>query len=133
MPSRLPPPKLAKLLRRLEDTDDGPGTIADDLKIHRTTVWRIRTSMDLFNTPYPLRGTLHGPAPLLNAHVTACLLDWLKERPTAYLDEMQWYLFDEHDVVTSVPTIHGAIYKAGWSRKAAKKRLREQNEELRAA
>lgn len=49
MPSPLKKPVLTKLLRRLEDIDDGNIDITDKVSVYRTTVYRIRISIDLFS------------------------------------------------------------------------------------
>ena len=45
------------------------------------------------------------------------LLEWLEQRPLAYLDEMAYFLFDEYDVIVSEPTISKFLKRVGWSRK----------------
>jgi len=50
------------------------------------------------------------------------LLEYLDNRPSAYLDKMSWFLFDNLDVVASKTTIWRALSNANWSRKQTKKR-----------
>jgi len=48
------------------------------------------------------------------------LLEFLKDQPTAYLDEMQTFLFDEFDALLSLISIYRALERARWSRKVVK-------------
>ena len=43
---------------------------------------------------------------------------YLNERPTAYLDELSWFIWDEYEVVATESTISRALKKIKWSRKA---------------
>ena len=45
------------------------------------------------------------------------LLDFLEDDPTAYLDEMQQFLYDEYELETSIATISRTLKRAKWSRK----------------
>jgi transposase InsO family protein len=57
---------------------------------------------------------------------------YLQDRPTAYLEEMAYYLFDCHGVDVSEKTVSRLLREAEWSRKRAKKEAKQRNEELRA-
>ena len=59
------------------------------------------------------------------------LLEFLSERPTAYLNEMQDFLFDEFNVQASIDTIRRVLKAARWSRKAVSKRAAQQSAPLR--
>ena len=54
-------------------------------------------------------------------HITAAmeedLLGYLEQRPTAYLDEMAWFIFDEYDVEVTPRTISNCLHRMGWTRK----------------
>ena len=45
------------------------------------------------------------------------MLVYLNERPSAYLDEIVWFLWDEYDVVVSDSTVSRVIKQLGWSKK----------------
>jgi len=45
------------------------------------------------------------------------LLDFLEDDPTAYLDEMQQFLYDEYELETSIATISHTLKATKWSRK----------------
>ena len=59
------------------------------------------------------------------------LLDFLEDKPTAYITEMQDFLFDEFDILTSSSTIRRVLQAARWSRKAISKRAAERSGPLR--
>ena len=61
------------------------------------------------------------------------LLDFLEDDPTAYLDEMQQFLYDEYELETSIATISRTLKRAKWSRKAVQARAAERSEPLRRA
>jgi transposase len=61
------------------------------------------------------------------------LFEFIEDRPTAYLDEMQDFLYDEFDLEVSIQTIHRILQKAHWSRKAVSARAAERSAPLRNA
>jgi hypothetical protein len=46
---------------------------------------------------------------------------YLDERPTAYLDDMVYYLFDRYDVEISIQTLSRVLVELRYSHKVAKK------------
>jgi len=61
------------------------------------------------------------------------LLDFLEDDPTAYLDEMQQFLYDEYELETSIATISCILKNAKWSRKSVQARAAKRSEPLRRA
>ena len=61
------------------------------------------------------------------------LLDFLKDQPTAYLDEMQTFLFNEFDIQVSTATVCRTLERASWSRKAVTARAAQRSAPLRNA
>jgi transposase len=61
------------------------------------------------------------------------LLDFLEDDPTANLDEMQQFLYDEYELETSIATISRTLQRAKWSRKSARACAAERSEPLRRA
>jgi transposase len=61
--------------------------------------------------------TKMGRKRLLSATVEDDLLCYLSQRPTAYLDEMKWFLYDEHDIVITTEGVRLCLNRRGWSRK----------------
>jgi hypothetical protein len=59
------------------------------------------------------------------------LLQYLREKPTAYLDEMVEFLVDEFAVEVSDRTVYQTLERAGWTRKVASKHAKARSEALR--
>ena len=76
-------------------------------------------------------GGAHGRPLLLQEEHQSTLLLYLEDRPTAYLDEMAWFLFDEYDIICSEMTVWRNLHRLGWSRKKGTKVAKERNERLR--
>jgi transposase len=49
------------------------------------------------------------------------MLEYLIAKPTAYLDEVAWQIFEFSGKVVSLNTVSRALHRRGWSRKVAKK------------
>jgi transposase len=60
------------------------------------------------------------------------IFDYLTDRPTAYLDEIAWFLFDEHEVFVTARTVWNSLSRGGWTRKIGRHIAIERNQELRA-
>src|SRR5947208_16406233 len=58
------------------------------------------------------------------------LLEFLDDRPTAYIDEMAWFLYDEFDLIVSLATIHDTLSRLRWSRKTTHRKAQERSEDL---
>ncbi|KAH4354228.1 hypothetical protein HBH97_253980, partial [Parastagonospora nodorum] len=59
------------------------------------------------------------------------LLLFLREKPTAYMDEMEEFLLEEYGAVVSQATVYRTLERAKWSRKLASKHAKERSEALR--
>lgn len=59
------------------------------------------------------------------------LLEHLVEKPDLYQDEMAVYLFDEFNALVTTSCISRALAAAGWSRKVARRIVKERNTDLR--
>jgi hypothetical protein len=59
------------------------------------------------------------------------LLQYLQEKPTAYLDEMVEFLVDTFNVEVSDRTVYRTLDRAGWTRKVAVKHAKARSEALR--
>jgi transposase InsO family protein len=57
---------------------------------------------------------------------------YLYDRPTAYADEIAWYLFDCHHVEVSEATVYRLLREHKWTHKKAKKVATQRSDELRA-
>ena len=58
------------------------------------------------------------------------LLEWLVEKPTAYLEEMREYLYNEYNVICTKQTVYVTLERSGWSRKVASKHAKARSEAL---
>jgi hypothetical protein len=61
------------------------------------------------------------------------LFEYLREKPTAYVDKMIEFLFDEYGVELSDCTLFCTVEAAKWTKKVAGKHTNERNEALWAA
>lgn len=100
--------------------------------IARSCIYNKRLSWELFGTPNPPPSVLRGRPARLNNEQVDRLLEYLDGQPSAYLDEMAWFLFDEYDVAVGPTVIWRSLRERKWSRKVTKQRARAQDPELRA-
>jgi hypothetical protein len=61
------------------------------------------------------------------------LMQFLEDQPTAYVDEMQQYIFESFDIDIATQSIGRHLRLARWSRKVVKARAAEQSLSLRIA
>ncbi|KAF1936904.1 hypothetical protein EJ02DRAFT_470102 [Clathrospora elynae] len=80
-------------------------TIARCHQVCRKTVKRIELSMDLYGVPYPPQSVVQGRPKLMLKYQEDSLLAFLREKPTAYLDKMSEFIFDEYGIEISERTI----------------------------
>lgn len=59
------------------------------------------------------------------------LCDHLQEKPDLYLDEMAIFLWDEFGTQATTSSIRRALISKNWSKKVARQKAREQNQDLR--
>ena len=57
----------------------------------------------------------------LDLAVSMALLDYLEERPTAYLDEMRFFLFDAFDILVDESTIIRELKRLDFSREKCRR------------
>lgn len=70
------------------------------------------------------------PRKLNRIHQQA-LLEYLEQRPTAFQDEMSWFLCDHFQVVVVESTIWRGLKRLGWNRKIAIRIARQRCQPLR--
>jgi transposase len=91
--------------------------------IHKVTdvstqqINKMKRNLKKFGTVTPLESR-RGPKPLLSVEMEDDLLCFLSQKPTVYLDEMKWFLYDEHAVLISVQAISDCLRRRKWSHKA---------------
>ena len=61
------------------------------------------------------------------------MFNFLEDQPTAYLDEMQDFLYYRFEVSISVSAIYLSLRRQKWSRKVVQQRATERSRELRNA
>lgn len=81
---------------------------------------------------YPASGLTGGRPRILLPIEEQNLRLYLDDNPTAYFDEIQWYLYDEYEKVVSNATLSRVLKELDWTRKKATKKAREANTEARA-
>ncbi len=69
------------------------------------------------------------PRKLNRIHQQA-LLEYLEQRPTAFQDEMSWFLWDQFQLVVAESTISRALKRLGWNRKKAVRIARQRSQPL---
>lgn len=99
--------------------------------VHRETIANLRLNLEYWGQCYPPPTVRLGRPPLLRQAQLEALEAYLDGRPSAYLEEMQQFLYDYFDIECSLPTVWRALQKLHFSRKLATKRAREQSEPLR--
>ena len=67
----------------------------------------------------------------LNQQQIDQILVYLDQRPTSYLDEMCWFLYDEFDVLVSESTVSQTLKQMAWNRKMAIRIAQQRNQSLR--
>jgi hypothetical protein len=60
-------------------------------------------------------------------------LNFLEDQPTAYLDEIQDFLYYRFEVSISVSAIYLCLKRQKWSRKVVQRRVAERSRELQNA
>jgi transposase len=106
--------------------------LAGGYGVSRRTVERYRHSFNCYGLVSVPRDSNGGRPYILSDLYTQELLGFLAERPSAYLDEMAYFLMDEFDLVVSLPTIHRALKRSRWSRKVQRKIAAQRNAQLRS-
>lgn len=104
--------------------------IAQAANCSERSVTNIRRKMRLFGNARCPPVRVGRPATITPVMLDA-LLDRLTEKSTLYVEEMAVYLWDEFGVLPSSSSIKRALASAGWTRKKAQQKAKEQNPELR--
>jgi transposase len=145
MPARLPAWRIELIRHRLFDQELPLSVVLERSNICRKTLYNLRLSWTLFGQLYPPPIGKKGrpkklnpaqeqvslpPAILCYKPPLICpqlLFDYLSDRPTAYLDEMSWFLFDETGVVIGARAIWNCLSRGGYSRKIGRHIAKERN------
>ena len=96
----------------------------------RRTVIRIRSNLRMYGStkaPPIKKGRPQSVTPIM----MKALSEHLLEKPSLYLQEMQLFLLDEFDIHIPKSTISDTLHQKGWSKKIARQKARERDEDLR--
>lgn len=104
--------------------------IADAAECSERSIRNICLHLRMFGTGSPPVNPGGRPRSITPPMLEA-LFDHLTETPGLYLDEMAVFLCDEFDITVSSSSIKRALSSAGWTKKTAHKRAKEQNPDLR--
>ncbi|KAI9760169.1 MAG: hypothetical protein M1840_002720 [Geoglossum simile] len=75
------------------------------MKVSLSTLYRLHLNFDLFGQAYPPPTIVLGCPKLLLLAQELQLLDFLEDDPTAYLDEMHQFLYNEYELEVSAATV----------------------------
>ncbi|KAK5800950.1 hypothetical protein VI817_003162 [Penicillium citrinum] len=99
-------------------------------KCSERSITNIRKKLRLFN--YPNSPTIPpGPSPIINPVMLDALCEYLAQIPGLYTDEMAKFLWNEFNILPSTSSIQHALLRAGWTKKTARQKSKEQNSQLR--
>ena len=96
--------------------------IVRQTSLYQDTVYKLRKDYRSFGQLYPPQSVKLGRPRLLTTEQEERLLDYLSDRPTAYLDELSWFCADEFNIAVGESTIRSVLKRQRWLRKIAKKR-----------
>jgi len=107
--------------------------IADIEGCHPSTVDKIRTNFQAYgmHTVPPEFKHKSGPARKIHPAALTGLIGFIETKPWLYLDEMQYYLFDDWGIFVYLGSVSMALEKAKISRKALKRVASERSQALR--
>lgn len=107
--------------------------VAGPYGVSLRSLQRMYKSWRLYGTVFIPSEIKGGRSRMLSELHTHELLEYLDQRPMAYLDEMAHFLLDEFGLAVDESTVWRALRRLGWSRKIQRKVARERNQELRNA
>lgn len=100
---------------------DNEAILAGGYEVSRRTVERYRGSFNRYGLVYVPPDNVGGRPTALNDLHIAELHAYLMERPSAYLDEMVYFLLDEFNLSVSPATVQRTLKRSKWSRKIQRK------------
>lgn len=110
---------------------DSNDFIKDATNISTQQIQRMRANWTQFGEVTAPKILLGGQSRAFSQYHELQLLGYLEQQPTAYLDKMCWFLFDEFDIAVDKSTICQALQCLSWSRKKAKQIAAQQCQALR--
>lgn len=104
--------------------------IADAAECSERSIRNIRTNLRLFGSEGPPLNRGGRPRSITPSMLEA-LCDHLTGKPGLYLEEMAVFLYDEFGITASSSSIKRTLSSAGWTKKKAQQKAKEQNPDLR--
>lgn len=85
--------------------------------VSRSQINRMRNNWHEYGEVVSQAKKIQGRLRRMNREMELDLLDFLEYKPTSYLDEMCWFLFDEFEIVWSTSTVSRVLHELAWSQK----------------
>lgn len=104
--------------------------MANLAKCSERSITNTRKNIRLFGSPNSPTIT-PGPPPSITPVTLEVFCDHLAEIPGLYVEEMGNFLWDEFKVSPSSSSVQRALSRAGWTKKMARQKAKEQNPRLR--
>lgn len=105
-----------------------PDSIAGIEHVSAQTIRKIRSHLRTYGQHTAPRVSKLGRPTWLTAPIRAGLAAYLEARPWAYLDEMEYYLFDDWGIIVNKPTISRALKTMHISHKVLKRKAKERSQ-----
>jgi hypothetical protein len=110
-------------MRKITEMTDPP--------VSYTKVRKVKRSLMHWNTARPPPLVTQGRTPKITNAIGQALETLLLDRPSSYVDEMVWFVWDEFEVVVSEVTMRRWMRKKKYTKKLLSKRALERSQELR--
>ena len=111
-----------------------PDAVARDARCHVSTAFRWERKLAIYgDTVIPSHLYTHGRSRSITPTALRALLDYQRQKPWLYQDELARFLLEEWDIQVSRSTISKTLKAAGISRKKGQRIGDTQSEELRIA
>lgn len=126
-----PPAILERIQAEFEAGYSNDQIVAGPYHMCLRTVQRLRRNWERCGTVTYLGGAAPGRPLAIPEFYMDELTSWLKSHPSAYLDEMAFFLWDEFELAVNTSTICRALKRVKWSRKKIRKIARQRSQDLR--
>ena len=105
--------------------------IVERHQVSKSSVYRYRKHWEEWGEVSSEPISQGGRSRALDLAVSMALLDYLEERPTAYLDEMRFFVFDAFDILVDESTIWRELTRLKFSRKQCRRIAAQRCQNLR--
>jgi transposase len=95
-------------------------------------VYELRKLIETFGTTTPPHPSVQGRPRKIHAQAEEGILDFLKDNPAAYLDEVEDFLLTEYGIKASVPTVWRCLRRLKQIHKKTTRVKTAQDDALRA-